>query len=246
MGFKTFISDLGDFSLLLPVKWVEYGGEDGIYSFVDLTEWSGNLSVTQIRFVEEYESSTLNYIERVYQNTRSKNSVKSKIGNQHCISFSECVDKEGFITYYWFLEKGNFVFVFSFSTDKENSGTVRNELELKKMENIICSIKTVEWNRKSKVKQEMNESDIQIKSSMKKSPKNLGFISKVLVGTCLEYNSCLFKKSGRRSIHEVLKSFQLIKLKENGYVTIYSCKEITYFSSEVVPGCGDESQKETL
>jgi hypothetical protein len=141
--YQHFVSEHRWFSLQLPSKWVQYGDEENTYAFTDITEWTGNFRITPIRFSENEKHAALNYVEEAYQNTISKNARKIKMGDHYCVSFMECIEEEELAIYYWLLEKNNFAFVFSFSTDSANVGTERNEVELGKIERMIMTIKTI-------------------------------------------------------------------------------------------------------
>ena len=143
IDYNRFICKQGWFSLQLSAKWMEYGFEEGMYEFVSNCESEANLRILPVRFHESDMESAFNYVEDVYENSLLKSPEKTKIDGCNCVSFKEAVEISEVNTYYWFLEKQNFVFIFSLSIPFEQDRIPSNEEELKEIKSVIASVEII-------------------------------------------------------------------------------------------------------
>jgi len=143
--YDTFNSDLGWFSIQIPLTWERYDDaddEDGTYAFLNPTHWTGNLRITPLKWTL---TTNQNKAEELIDNELidSKNAIRSKIGMFDCASFKEykSQDNDELVIYYWMFGAGNIFFTCSFCIDIDMESTHEHKMELKKVERILESIK---------------------------------------------------------------------------------------------------------
>jgi hypothetical protein len=145
MSFKTFTSPNGDFSLSLPTDWDEYDdGDNETYAFFNAKAWTGNLRITPFywaNLVNPNEDKAADLISE--ELAENKDARKIKLGNFDCAYYKKHIVQDGdeLVIYYWIAGKNSDLFTCSFTINKEQESTKENEIELKKVEDIIKSIK---------------------------------------------------------------------------------------------------------
>ena len=145
MDSKAFTSDNGTFSLLLPVDWEEYDdGDDSTYAFFNAKSWTGNLRITHFHWANQVNPNEDKAGELIKEELEeNKDARKISLGNYDCEHYKKDIIQEGdeFVIYYWLAGKNNNLFTCSFTINKEQELKQENESELKKVENILRSIK---------------------------------------------------------------------------------------------------------
>ncbi len=140
--YKTYFFNEGLFSIQLPASWSEYDDETDSFSFFDTLLWTGNLRISPFIDVVPIDSTK----SKEFLMDRLKDeptSLMSKIGKFDCaISKKHFVqDNKNGIIYFWALAKERNLFMCSFTIAKEREGSKENDLEIKKVEAILESIK---------------------------------------------------------------------------------------------------------
>jgi hypothetical protein len=137
---KTFIAPNESFSLILPQDWDEYDdGEDYTFAFFNAKSWTGNLRITPFYWTKADKTS-----QEFIQDELAVNidAVKITLGSFDCVHYKKTVEQNGenLVIYYWIAEKGDNIFICSFTIDKEQELQKKNSEALKTVQDIISSI----------------------------------------------------------------------------------------------------------
>jgi len=150
MHSKVFTSTNGWFKLTLPSHWDEYNleDEDGTYGFFNSrsNHWTGNLRVTPLKLSPVDDDSNHKISEHIKDElAQHDGAIRVKIGDFDCAFYKKDrqVDGEQLLLYYWIMGKREFLFICSFTINKEREFTKENESELATAQEIIESIKTI-------------------------------------------------------------------------------------------------------
>jgi hypothetical protein len=145
MDMKTFTSQNGWFSLTLPADWDEYDdGEEGTYAFFNSKSWTGNFRITPLRWTQAVDPNDDKASKFITDElSENEGATMIKLGNLDCAHYKKDTKQndEALVVYYWATGKKNTLFVCSFSIDKKEELTKRNQAELQIVQNIIKSIK---------------------------------------------------------------------------------------------------------
>ena len=145
MPSKNFTSDDKRFTLQLPPNWDEYDdGEENTYAFFNNVKWTGNLRITHFNWPGSNGNSE-GKAEKFIEEDLAENAGSSKIilGNWICAHYTKNLTQQNddLIIYYWSTGILNDLFICSFTIDKAQENTDENTLELKKVQEIISSLK---------------------------------------------------------------------------------------------------------
>lgn len=149
MGCQLFIPEQGIFSICLPSSWTRYEDKEGTYVFFDSTNWSGNFRITPLLFEKSNKNERVAYLENIFQKNKQKDAARIIIKENQCITFKDSIDyeeNEELVIYYWFLQKEDFVFAFSFAIEKTMDFTEKNSLELEKVVEAIHTLNIIGFN----------------------------------------------------------------------------------------------------